>query len=958
MSKRNQDASASVMESVTMDSRKLLSAINNSAQSQIKFFSEAVRRLGEKSGKKWNLSALLNGRLFIEDVNTGQYIMADFARSKGGKVTINNFKKIEVNEGAKNPIFESACKSLIDAIESGNGRDMDASLSRIAANRFRGRAIPNSGMVRTRDGAVRHIDTNNNVLGEGRIQRLAEQIVEAISDRVTINEGKMVGEFVTEPIKLPVSELMNRRVVAYHMRERAKNAYWSNNFQTLVESTAALISNGDDESLKKAVDINAQFLFEHQEFSLLTKAQTKSIIENTLATRGIFNESIAGDTASLFHRVGLKVNRNDIIDSWKKTAEKVQHPVMLENVNLLASASDFPKANDAFLKSIFEAVGETTRMALLNGLKMLKDKLRKGKPAPDQELEQAVPEMDGADDGAIKPDLDGLDGLDDPTADKPNAGLGGGAKAGPSPNALREGVEDPEADIDLLISKLENPDTADDNTVYGAMDLLSQVQSATSAMDSKNLDNFDQEPGMQPEPGLDTLDDPAASDPTLAPPIGGGAPAPTGATTVININTGGGQPQISGTPESTPAPTPDIGTEDAVGDLGALDDIDLETNELDDSQPDEPELDLASVQRTELPLSEDDVKELDSIFEELNEAEIKGDDIDETIDEDPDLFTLPEGVEAGKISADYGVRIIAEYLLPQKIMDLEKLIRDRKVPEDQVDKGIDEMAGATLAGDPTLVNDQKKLMKAKQELIGAYMQKKLAAKRKKVNTGGAVAAIGEDQIKSPCKQLARRGLKKAAINQLVEEGKLNWLKREGDGVLGTFKGIQFVIDHATPPALLSSDGEIEIPIPESLIPGALYLAEVNDTEAEADMFVEWLNDQIEQLKPITEEESRAIDEGVARISVSPDVKVEVDVIDAAPVIDTPPVISEPPVVPTPGKDDGPPAELVDGEGDDKGEEDEEDLDEAIDRVLNPINECDKPCGKCKKKNKDCKCKKD
>ena len=37
--------------SVAMDSRKLLSLINSSAQSQVKIFEEAVQKLGQKIGR-------------------------------------------------------------------------------------------------------------------------------------------------------------------------------------------------------------------------------------------------------------------------------------------------------------------------------------------------------------------------------------------------------------------------------------------------------------------------------------------------------------------------------------------------------------------------------------------------------------------------------------------------------------------------------------------------------------------------------------------------------------------------------------------------------------------------------------------------------------------------------------------------------------------------------------------
>lgn len=962
MSKTNQDNSSSVkapiMESVTMDSRKFLSAINSSAQSQIKFFEDAVRKLGEGQGADWNLAALLNGRLIIEDAN-GNYLMADYARQKGGRITINNFKAVKVSEGEKSPIFESACQSLVNAIEKGDVKDMEGSLSRIAANRFRSKAIPTSGLVRTRDGVVRHIEIGDGVFTEEKIQALADRIVEELSDKVNIQEGKLIGEFSTQALKLPVSELMIRRVVAYRGREQARNAFWSPNFQTLTESLAGYVSKGDNDSLKKAVDLSVQFLREHQEFCLLNRAQVAELIGNTLVTRGIFNEAVANDTAMLFNRVNLKVNKADIIDAWRKTAKKAEHPVMLENVALLEAAEDFEHAHDQFLSTVFEDVGETTRMALLNGLKLLKDRLRKKKPA--------VPELDQA-----------ADALQDPTG---APAVGGPAPQGENlplegkePGTLTEGIDDPEAEVDHLINRLSDNDTTDDDAVFAAMQLLASTQGGMEAMGAKNLDNFDQEPGSLDQGGAGELPDLGATPATPELPPAAPAPATGTPTTVININTGGGQPQIDQAP-ATPAPAPaPEGTNDDV--LGSLDDLDLETSEL---GGEDQGLDLSSIDRKTPPLSEDEVKTLDTILEAVQEQEKEEEQevVEEKKEDDGDLFTLPEGIESTKVDAGYGMTILAEYVLDQKISEIEKLIGDKKLPDDKIDENLDQIVGTSLAGDPNL-SDPAKMEKAKKELIGAVMQKRLAAKRAQAAKANTPLMVGEDvvaenQIKSPTKQLSKRGLKKAAINKLVEEGKLEWIKKEGDGVLGEFKGVRFVIDHANPAVLLSSDGEIEIPIPESLIPGALYLAEVTEKEADADDFVEWLDKNIGQLKPITEAENKAIDEGIAKITVTPDVKVEVDVAgdNAAPVVAAdPPVVTEPPIVPEPvqPKIDVPPPAKEDGptppkpekaeEGGEKEEEaeedDDEDLEEALKRVLNPIEECDSTCSKGKKKKKSSK----
>lgn len=897
MSKFNQDArtSVTIAESVTMDSRKFLSVFNNSAESQVKFFSDSVRKLGEEQNANWRLAATAKSHIVIEDVDTGDYMIADYNRQKGGRITINNLKRIEITEGEKSSIFESACAALVESLDKGDTKGSESALDRIAANRFRSKSVPNSGLVRTRDGVVRHISVRTDVMNEEIQDDLVDRIVADLSDEITISEGNVSGTFSKEQIKLPISEFTTRRVVAYRTRDRALNANWSQNFQTLVESIAGHICSGKD-GIKKIVPVVAEFLREQQEFSLLTREQLNEVVSNALAARGIFNESIVSDTTTLLYKTNYKINRLDIIDAWKKTAKRADHPVMLENAILLESASEseFPKKHEQFLATIFEAVGQTTREALKNGLGMLTDK-----------------------------------------------------------------ITDPQAKQQLaeLTAKLSDPATADDQTVWDGLNLMAKTQGRLD-----DMSDFDQMPGADAMGAGSELPAPDAPvEPPIAPATGG-----SGGGTVININTSGAAPSITGggtPPPAAPVPAPE--SDDL---LGSLDDVDLEAGGQQNDQGGQPapdeELQLASLERSGSPLNEEETVSLEQAMgildaiatdagaeETVTESEVESD----------DEFVLPEGVAAAKVNPDYGVRVLSEFTMDQRIMDLDKIANEKKLRTEDIQAHLDELAGAALAGDQSL-KDPKAMQQAKEELMGAYIQRKANAQRQAA--GVVTPAVAENQIKSPTKVLARRGLKKAAINKLVTEGNLQFIKKEDKAIFGQYKGIPFVIDKTMEPAaLLNFDARIEIPIPEGLVPGALYLSEMAEEEADADLFVEWLDKNIERLRPLTPEEEQQIQEAVAKLTVSPDVKVEISTTSGAPE-----VLNEVPEVPgaegateggdVPAAGEGDEFEIP-GEGTDENLE--EALDKAIGKTLKECTECDnypctcKDCEKCKKKPGECKC---
>jgi hypothetical protein len=158
-----------------------------------------------------------------------------------------------------------------------------------------------------------------------------------------------------------------------------------------------------------------------------------------------------------------------------------------------------------------------------------------------------------------------------------------------------------------------------------------------------------------------------------------------------------------------------------------------------------------------------------------------------------------------------------------------------------------------------------------------------------------------------------------------------------------------------------------------MVPAALYLAEVNSNETTTDLFVEWLSQNVEQLRPTNPDDLKTIEEAIAKLTVSPDVTLEVSIdkgadepeVTTEPAIVEPeadpvaadPVITEPEVIEPEATEPEietdtptlPPFEAADegGEGDDdedeseseeetdsedEDEEDDEDLKEAVNKV--------------------------
>jgi hypothetical protein len=600
------------------------------------------------------------------------------------------------------------------------------------------------------------------------------------------------------------------------MRECARSSYWTPEFQTFVESIAGLVSVNTDKSLEVAVARSSEFLTEQQEYGLLNKTQLTDVVGNALATHGVFNDILAEDVATLIYKTNLKVNKSDIVDAWKATAKVTGHPVFLENVTALANSSNIEEDYDHFLGTIFEAVGDTTRESIRNGLVLAMEKL----------------------------------------------------------------PEDKRAEIKGLIEKLSGSTgdpRGDEQAVWDGMDLLSKIDSHMGLMGDRNLNDFTEMPGGD-------LDNLGAAVDSAAPPAGGPTdinPSANGQGTVININTSapadGSAPAAPDLGAPPPAAEPEL-------DLPALDGAG--SDELPEDGLDDMELERSDQPPMEdihkgMPLNEEDTASLRQAMSALDLVAPVTEPVAPAAPVAPvDEFPM----ESLKIDKFYGMKMLTEAVQTNMIQQIEKIIGERKLKPEDVNNHIDELAKTVLAGDSSL-KDPKQMQKAKEELIGAYTNKK----------AGEIKANAVHESVKPAPKF--RGVSSDKAQKLLTEGRLNWAGRQGDGVLGTYKGVHFVLDHASPVIVSSVDGMVEVPIPESIVPAALYLAEVNNTETNTDLFVEWLDQNIEQLRPTDPKDMKAIEEAIAKLTVSPDVTLEVSIDKGA---DEPEVITDPITAPADG----------------------------------------------------------
>jgi hypothetical protein len=338
---------------VIMDARKFVRQINNSASSKLKFFEEAVVRMGQSAGKSLRLTSLDNTNVIYEDVDKNQYYLADIKKGTRGRVHFENIRPIQIVEEDKASQFQKNVKELVENICSGELTTADKIFNKIEGQRFRSKVIPESGWITPRDGISRHVPVSTRIVKDDHVANIIRLFTEAVKDDVEVEKGRIIrGTLADHEQKfvIPINEYTRRRLVAFKMRECASNAYKSSAFQSLVLECASLVCEG---KVEDAVKLAARFLKEEQEFSLLDPRKMHALVENALATRCQFNTMLAADLSKLFYKTNAKVNHDTILEAWTKMARKAEHAGLLTNVNILSESDDFEGDYATFLDIVF-----------------------------------------------------------------------------------------------------------------------------------------------------------------------------------------------------------------------------------------------------------------------------------------------------------------------------------------------------------------------------------------------------------------------------------------------------------------------------------------------------------------------------------------------------------------------------------------------------------------------------
>jgi hypothetical protein len=821
-----QQNGSTVPEVVVLESRKFLNMLNSSAQARIRQFEEAVQSLGQQVKAEWSLAALQGKTMLIEDKSGQKFFMADHRRDQG-RLVIENIRPITIMEKTKQKLFYDSCVKLVESIDENDQKGMAVAFDRMKKQRFTGRAVPHSGVVCCKDGVSRRLQIvpEGVELADSVRAQIVECVVDSLRDRVLCENGNVVAGYFNDgdPIKLPVTTWGLHKLTANKMRQAAENAYWSEGFQQRMAQLATLVSEG---KVPEAVKFITPFLEEMEEFTLLGRAKTHVLVENTLAACGIFNQELCDDTATLFHRTNLKINRNKIVKEWRAIAKKAAHPVLAENVYKLAETKNFEHAYNQFLHTVFEAISnrEATAEALATTLQLLRDKTPK----------------------------------------------------------IRESHE-LSGRLNGLINRLKQQNM-DDASIFEAEELLATIQEELAA--TENLQDFDAMPGEAPLDGAAGSD--AGSD------IGGGQPQIVLNAPLIQI---GGS---SGAAEEPPAPAGDEAAGDEFSDAEGDDELDalLSGDGAAPAAPTPPPAGGATPPAP--PGGQAPMPNVEG--RQSNKTPLVEDD-------NGDPYAFRGTTVRSRSLADYGVPAISNRAdLYNVVKVMTKLVEEGKLKPKAIAESLGKIAKASI-GAVGLRLPEHKLPAAIKQAVELFQEewKKPWLKDEEQGDdddstsfdddtveegeehpfeGSPVPTpdddldevdVVEDQFRSP--KIPQRGLKKQAIKKMDES--ITWLTKQQDGLLGELDGVRFIYDHGAgqlPPVILSEDGNTaEIPIPRTLAGSAAAAARMSTGDPKP--FVKWLRESLEDLRPMTDDESTEIDNIVATIAATPDGSLKVTTAD-------------------------------------------------------------------------------
>lgn len=923
---QNQNTMAN--STLKMDSRKFLSAINDSAQARVSFFSEKVEEMGKLAGRQWQLAALRSRDLFIEDVSNGSYFVANHTKDQG-RISINNIRQVEITEGEKAGLFEESCLRLVNAIEENDQSKMAAAFGRMRAQRFSGKTVPTSGMVKTRDGVVRSISVTNG-FNESAKDQIVAAIVESLQDKVIVENGVVTAGYFNngERFKLPVTKWATRKLVARKMRDAAENAYYSNGFQERIMTVANMIS---ENKIEEAVNAIAPFLLEMEEFTLLNRRQVSTLIENSLAAKGVFNQQLCGDTATLFFKTNLKISRDKIVKEWRSVAKNAEHSILAENVQILSEAKNFEAAYNKFLHLVFEAISnrQVAAESLATTLQVLREKTPRIKESHD-----------------LSSKLMGL------------------------------------------ISRLKKPDF-DDAAIYEAEDLIATIQEELAANDT--LKDFDTIPGdeglggfgagEQPvsvggdkgqpiininspliqiggssgssEDDMDGLDEPMPSEDDELDDMLGGMEEPMGAPAAPGAPPAPAAPAAPAPP--APGAPPRMESRYGRRSLNESRPAHYEMNQDDDdlSEEEDDKLEESSdpyafsksgkssfIMDYGAPVIRDeaDIDRVIGLMRRLAvEHNLTGSALAENLDDMARASIEAIGLRLPEARMEAAVeQVVGNFIEEAKapFPGAAKPFGKKHDHEDEdSDEDSEESDGNPFAtvkeSDDQFANDMEEYDVFQRDSYdkeyvkvgtktGRQLAKKYGSDWNEIVKGGYIVlardiynametgnlvdlfarradgtpppvhpgyeddGFTEDQYKSPrykAPGYGRSGMTQAKKSRVSSEGKITWLESQQDALLGRINGVNFILDHggnnSLQPVIMSEDGfSSEIPVPARFVKSALAAAGI--LKGDSTSFSRWLSESIEQLRPISEDEDMALNEAMATITTSKDGSIKVE----------------------------------------------------------------------------------
>jgi hypothetical protein len=916
-------------EPVKIDSRKFLSIINDSAQSKIAFFEDRVKEIGKSLSKDYRLAALQPSDLVFEDVNSNEYFIANHSKNNG-RIEISNIRPVEIYDNEKKQLYFESCLKLVNAIEENDQKEMGNAFSRMKAQRFSSRIIPEHGYVVGRDGISRKVNVVEGATIAAKVKRqIVEAVVDSLRDKVVVENNTVVSAYFNdgEPVNLPVTKWAGRKLIAKNMRETAKDAYLSPGFQNRIAKIAKQITEG---KVAGAVSFIKPFLLENEEFTLLTKKELHKLVESTLATKAVFNQQLCEDVATLVYRTNLKVNRDTILNEWMRIGKFCEHPTLIENVHKLEESRKFEASYDCFLQMLFEAISnrEVAAEALATTLDSLKTR---------------TPRISESNDLSSK--------------------------------------------LASLVSRLRSKNV-DDNAINEAEDLIATIQEELSAQDT--LQDYDSMPGAQEAQEAQGAQEPAAPPAPQAPVITinsplisiGGQP----------VGQAGGDQDLAGLgldDMGAEAAIPDLGAAPAAGAPPATDDFEMPPaspqaapaaqpaqapaqagqaparpgmprsqprqpglpesrnrfgSALNESRPVHPEMQATGKRKPKRggdhpeQLAEDRYFYADDVsIEGLNAYG------NQTIPEDRVALVsnymkgIKEGSEAHRLvkacrkagvmvsESDIGSAIeqVHDYdhstesdsknadhdvmaeidAIHHEIDSMHDRIDSIEDDSDEVDSEVggleddESMMDSEVGGfedeesmidseesedEESTIDSEIEELEDEESTIDSEIEELEDDNDDELPE--PEEGMAESQFKFPTAK-KKRGMKSYAPRDNkrgpVAEGAIKWLKKQSDAVLGEARGVKFILDHGNHdpdflPALLSEDGEIQIPMPKQLHEDAYALADRNQVSHRLHQYI---LRNVTVLRPISESEDTEINQTVAEIQRNADGGLSINVTD-------------------------------------------------------------------------------